>query len=224
MDKSEEIKDLDKVEPIDYGVIAKPHTPVYKMHRFFARRPYSVFNELIRHYSNPGSIVLDPMCGGGVTIIEGLRLRRKVIGVDLNPMATFITKMEAIGVDLDKLKQEKPFPEKLETIVFDKTEIARQYHGELLQTALQNDPEMQQWFESLWQQDINQITIDLVEDGKKNGYINPKRSQEALMLYLEILRRGVFASSDLLANLEPNVELLRELNFLFIHGMMGKIE
>ena len=122
------------------------------------------------------------------------------------------------------MKQEKPFPEKLETIVFDKTEIARQYHGELLQTALQNDPEMQQWFESLWQQDINQITIDLVEDGKKNGYINPKRSQEALMLYLEILRRGVFASSDLLANLEPNVELLRELNFLFIHGMMGKIE
>lgn len=105
MDKSEEIKDLDKVEPIDYGVIAKPHTPVYKMHRFFARRPYSVFNELIRHYSNPGSIVLDPMCGGGVTIIEGLRLRRKVIGVDLNPMATFITKMEAIGVNLDKLKQ-----------------------------------------------------------------------------------------------------------------------
>jgi DNA-directed RNA polymerase subunit RPC12/RpoP len=105
MDEREEIKDLDKVEPIDYGVIAKPHTPVYKMHRYFARRPYTVFNGLIRHYSNPGSIVLDPMCGGGVTIIEGLRLRRKVIGVDLDPMAIFITKMEAINVDLDELKQ-----------------------------------------------------------------------------------------------------------------------
>lgn len=105
MQKSEEIKHLDNIEPIDHGVIAKPHTPVYKMHRFFARRPYTVFNELIRHYSNPGSIVLDPMCGGGVTIIEGLRLRRKVIGVDLDPMAIFITEMEAIDVDLDELKQ-----------------------------------------------------------------------------------------------------------------------
>jgi len=105
MDQKEEIKDLDKVEPIDHGVIAKPHTPVYKMHRYFARRPYTVFNELIRHYSNPGSIVLDPMCGGGVTIIEGLRLRRKVIGVDLDPMAVFITKMEAIDIDLDEFKQ-----------------------------------------------------------------------------------------------------------------------
>jgi DNA-directed RNA polymerase subunit RPC12/RpoP/SAM-dependent methyltransferase len=45
------------------------------------------------------------MCGGGVTIIEGLRLRRRVIGVDLNPMATFITKMEAIDIDLDKFRQ-----------------------------------------------------------------------------------------------------------------------
>ena len=120
------------------------------------------------------------------------------------------------------MKQDRPFPEKLETIVFDKTEIASQYHGELLQTALKNDPEIQQWFESLWQKDINQITIDLVEDGKKQGYINPERSQDVLILYLEILRRGVFASSELLANLKPNVELLRELNFLFIYGMMGK--
>jgi len=105
MQKSEEIKDLDNIEPIDYGVIAKPHTPIYKMHRYFARRPYTVFNELIRHYSNPGSIILDPMCGGGVTIIEGLKLRRKVIGVDLNPMAIFITRMEAIDADLGEFKQ-----------------------------------------------------------------------------------------------------------------------
>lgn len=45
------------------------------------------------------------MCGGGVTIIEGLRLRRKVIGVDLDPMAIFITRMEAVDIDLDEFKQ-----------------------------------------------------------------------------------------------------------------------
>ena len=104
-EEKEPIKDLDNLKPIDHGVIAYPHTPVYKMHRYFARRPWSVFNELIRHYSNPGSIVLDPFCGGGVTVVEGLRLRRKVIGVDLNPMATFITRMEVIDVDLNELKK-----------------------------------------------------------------------------------------------------------------------
>ena len=100
----EEMKDLDNLKPIDHAVIAKPHTPVYKMHRYFARRPWSVFRALIEHYSNPGSIVLDPFCGGGVTVVEGLRLGRKVIGVDLNPLATFITRMEVTDVDVDELQ------------------------------------------------------------------------------------------------------------------------
>ncbi|HUT29711.1 MAG TPA: DNA methyltransferase [Sedimentisphaerales bacterium] len=101
---ADDLKDLDNLKPIDHAVVAKPHTPVYKMHRYFARRPWSVFRSLIEHYSNPGSIILDPFCGGGVTVVEGLRLGRKVIGVDINPLATFITRMEVIDVDMDELK------------------------------------------------------------------------------------------------------------------------
>ena len=102
---AEQIKDLDNLKPIDHAVPAKPHTAVYKMHRYFARRPWSVFRGLVEHYSNPGSIILDPFCGGGVTVIEGLRLGRKVIGVDLNPLATFITRLEALDVDLAALRE-----------------------------------------------------------------------------------------------------------------------
>ena len=92
------------VEPIKSGVKAATHTPVYKMHRYFARRPYNVFRHLIEHYTDEGDIILDPFCGGGVTVVEGLRLKRKVIGVDINPMATFITRMEVTPVDLDALE------------------------------------------------------------------------------------------------------------------------
>ncbi len=101
----ENLKDLDNLKPIDHAVVAKPHTPVYKMHRYFARRPWSVFRSLIEHYSNPGSIVLDPFCGGGVTVVEGLRLGRKVIGVDINPMATFITFCEAASIGLNQFEE-----------------------------------------------------------------------------------------------------------------------
>lgn len=71
-------------------VVAAPHTPPYKIHRYFARRPWNVFNEIIRTYSNDGEIVLDPFMGGGVTIYEGVSLNRKVIGYDLNPLSKFI--------------------------------------------------------------------------------------------------------------------------------------
>ena len=71
---------------------AKVHTPPYKIHRYFARRPWNVFKQLIELYSEKGDIVLDPFCGGGVTIYEGLRLGRKVVGLDLNPLSIFIVK------------------------------------------------------------------------------------------------------------------------------------
>ena len=57
-------------------IVAKAHTLVYTMHRFFARRPYNVFETLIKHYTNPGDVVLDPFMGGGVTVVESLRARR----------------------------------------------------------------------------------------------------------------------------------------------------
>lgn len=85
------------------SIEAKPHTPVYRMHKYFARRPWNVFSSLINQYSSEGDIVLDPFCGGGVTVVESLKLRRKVIGVDSNPVATYVTSMECIPATLQEL-------------------------------------------------------------------------------------------------------------------------
>lgn len=87
-------------------VEAKQHSPAYMMHRYFARRPYNVFSELIKHYTEEGNIILDPFCGGGVTVVEGLLLKRKVIGVDINPLATFVTEMEITPLSIDEFTKE----------------------------------------------------------------------------------------------------------------------
>jgi SAM-dependent methyltransferase len=75
------------------------------MHKYFARRPWNVFSELISNYTSPGEIVLDPFCGGGVSVVEALKLGRKVIGVDVNPLATYVTSMEVRPVDIEALEQ-----------------------------------------------------------------------------------------------------------------------
>lgn len=95
------------VSPIKAPMVAKGHPPIYRMHRYFARRPYNVFEGIIKHYSNPGDVILDPFCGGGVTVVEGLRAKRKVIGIDINPMATFITRMEITSTPLNELEKAK---------------------------------------------------------------------------------------------------------------------
>lgn len=60
---------------------------------------------MVKPYSNLGDIVLDPFCGGGVTVLGCLKLRRKIVGVDLNPLATFfVTKMEAVDTNLSLIR------------------------------------------------------------------------------------------------------------------------
>ena len=86
-------------------VKAKRHTPPYLIHRYFARRPWNVFEELIKTYTDKNDIILDPMMGGGVSIYEGLKNKRRVIGCDLNPLSTFIVNnMVKNDVDLKKLE------------------------------------------------------------------------------------------------------------------------
>lgn len=73
-------------------IVAEAHTPPYKIHKYFARRPHNVFASLITNYSACGEVILDPFCGGGVTIYEGLTRQRKMIGCDLNPLSIFIVR------------------------------------------------------------------------------------------------------------------------------------
>lgn len=96
---------MKNTKPIEKSIKAKAHTPQYKIHKYFARRPYNVFRNLIEHYSKPKDIVLDVFCGGGVTVYEGTAIDRKVVGVDLNPLATFITEMQLKQLDPEGFKQ-----------------------------------------------------------------------------------------------------------------------
>jgi len=67
--------------------------PVYKTHIYWAKKPWNVIAACIEHFSKPGEIILDPFCGSGPTVFEGLRLRRKVVALDIDPLAVFITRL-----------------------------------------------------------------------------------------------------------------------------------
>lgn len=95
----------DEIMPLRSSITAKSHTPQYRMHKYFARRPYNVFNHIIKHYTKKGDIVLDCFCGGGVTIFESAALGRKPIGVDINPLATFITRMQLFNGNSTELAE-----------------------------------------------------------------------------------------------------------------------
>jgi len=88
------------------GVIkSSHHTPVYMMHKFWARRPWLVFRTIIERFTKEGDIILDPFAGGGVTLVEGLISRRKVVAVDLNPLACRIMRCEVEPLNVKKFEE-----------------------------------------------------------------------------------------------------------------------
>lgn len=55
-----------------------------------ARFSPAVARTVVRLFSKKNDWVLDPFMGGGTAIIEGLALGRRMIGVDINPLAHFV--------------------------------------------------------------------------------------------------------------------------------------
>ncbi|MFQ6125365.1 MAG: DUF1156 domain-containing protein [Candidatus Heimdallarchaeota archaeon] len=131
----EELSQIAKKE----GTPALKH-PLHGIHKWWARRPNSVFRMIILTTFLEGSleshelwetfyratfldktlgtspIILDPFMGGGTTIVEGLQLNTRVIGVDINPVAWFVTKktidslcFELLAPELDQLEKRIEF-------------------------------------------------------------------------------------------------------------------
>ena len=86
--------------------------PLYRVHRWFARRLGSQFRAILtglalggedadRFWETyldtiplRGAIVLDPFVGGGTSLVEARRCHARVIGYDIEPVATLITRFE----------------------------------------------------------------------------------------------------------------------------------
>lgn len=77
----------------------------WRMHQYFTKQASNVVATYIEHYSKVGDTVLDPFGGTGVTAIEALRLRRKVVMVDINPLACFIIRQTCEQIDINEFKR-----------------------------------------------------------------------------------------------------------------------
>lgn len=90
--------------------------PVISVHKWFARRPATLFRALALAELAEGrvdatfaqthqlsGVCLDPMMGGGSPLFEASRLGLSVIGYDTNPMAAWVVERELEEVDPDEL-------------------------------------------------------------------------------------------------------------------------
>ncbi len=99
--------------------IQQNYRPIIAVHKWFARRPGTLFRGLIlaefgdrplaKSYFNAndfaGRVVADPFMGGGTPLIEANRVGCDVMGFDINPMAAWIVREEIGHLDLEAYRE-----------------------------------------------------------------------------------------------------------------------
>jgi len=95
--------------------IQQNYRPIIGIHKWFARRPGTVFRSLLLSEYNGAEpletsywrshdfrgIIADPFMGGGTTIYEANRLGFSVVGTDINPMAFWLVRQGLAPLDIE---------------------------------------------------------------------------------------------------------------------------
>lgn len=99
--------------------IQQNYRPIIAVHKWFARRPGTLFRGLLLSEFAEGSLkanfytahnlkglnIADPFMGGGTPLIEANRLGCNIIGYDINPMAYWIVRQEIEHLDLEAYRK-----------------------------------------------------------------------------------------------------------------------
>lgn len=123
------------------------------------------FPQLVRSLLNiggakRGSLVLDPMCGSGTTLVEGVLSGCQVVGLDLNPLSAMIAKDKCslLAADPDELIQD--FEQIRSTL---ESQAAKPRFGYLDQLTESEREYLDSWFEAETLRELDGIATHLTD-------------------------------------------------------------
>jgi len=106
--------------PLREKQIQQNYRPIIAVHKWFARRPGTLFRGLILSEFSERPLreafysandlkevtIADPFMGGGTPLIEANRVGCDVVGYDINPMSHWIVSREIEHLNLDNYRKE----------------------------------------------------------------------------------------------------------------------
>ncbi|WP_010651939.1 TetR/AcrR family transcriptional regulator [Oceanobacillus massiliensis] len=110
------------------------------------------------------------------------------------------------------------FPEKIEQIIFDKKEVASHIHEDFYTYLMKEYTSEGNYIERLYNEKALPTFIQLFEEGKRQGFVDPSISNEAILFFIQMFKE--YLQRDALS--KSILPLTEELTKLFFYGIMGK--
>jgi SAM-dependent methyltransferase len=169
---------------------------------------------LIDRYSRPGDIILDPFCGSGTLLLEAALSGRSAIGLDVDPVAAFISRVKC--TPLPQRELERAF-ESIKTGLQRKRRAQREYdrliHTDLSphsinrfrrRLGIPNIPRIEHWFRMY-------VVLDLAKLRKAilRAPVAPRVRDFFLACFASIIRNASNADPVPVSGLEVTAHMKR---------------
>lgn len=73
---------------------------IHSFHRYYGKLIPAIPRCAIKEFTKKGDVVFDPFLGSGTTAVESAFLERNFIGIEINPLSVFISKVKTQNYDI----------------------------------------------------------------------------------------------------------------------------
>lgn len=75
---------------IDYALVEEVRPPLYTAMKYWGKKPHNIWRQYIATYTENEGIFLDPFSGSAMSAFEAVKVGKKAIAFDLNPLTSFL--------------------------------------------------------------------------------------------------------------------------------------
>lgn len=115
-----------------------------------------------------------------------------------------------------------PFPQKLTQIIGGKMDMISKLNREIIDKIVSQDKAIAPFIDKIYENEIKPLWIEMLADGKKQGYIDPSLDNEALLIYLDVMKAGFASRQDLMQDVATKTDLYLTLARIMFYGFLKK--
>lgn len=177
--------------------------------RYPAKFHPPVVRKLLEMYTDEGSTVLDPFCGSGTLLVEAAVLGRDAIGVDVDPVAAFVSAVKTRFYRIRSLESDSQrLLSRLEKLRRSDTEYERRKFDDIAESTFQRNlrqgglwtpdiPNIQHWFRRYVIVDLSRINRVI-----RRGRFSARHKEFFLLCFAAALRNSSNADPVPVSGLE----------------------
>lgn len=94
------------MQDINNALVELKREPIYTAMKYWGKKPHNIWASYIENYTPKQGVFLDPFCGSAMSALESLRLGRKTLAFDINPLSSFLLKVYTTPFDFIAFKKQ----------------------------------------------------------------------------------------------------------------------